>query len=137
MLERIGRSISNAVEKSRTRILVILFIFIVFGAAGFVVEWILDTTQLSVPAQGLVDGIIIGGGAAFTTWFLLTAARKERVRLRTELEQEAQLNHEIRNALEVIAHAGYLISDLNLKKVVSDSVNKIDAVLRERKPPEE
>lgn len=135
MLERIGRFISDAVDNQRTRIALIVIIFIAFGAADFLVSWILTVTRLPLAAHGTVDGIIVGGGAASTAWFLLEAGRRNRVRLRAALERDAQLNHEIRNALEVIAQAGYLISDMNLKNVVSDSVSKIDSILKERKPP--
>jgi arginine exporter protein ArgO len=113
-----------------------VIIFIVFCSVDFLVAWIVDATRLPLAAHGTVDGIIVGGGAAFTAWFGMEAAQRERQRLTKELEQEARLNHDIRNALEVIAQAGYLISDLDLKGVVTDSVKKIDTILKERTPPE-
>ena len=82
----------------------------------------------------MIDCVLLGAFAASIAWFLLEAALRERMRLRRELEEEARLNHEVRNALEVIGQAGYLISDVTLKSVVSDSVKKIDSILRQRKP---
>ncbi len=137
MLEVIGRFVSSAAGDQRTRIIAVAIIFVVFGSAAFLIAWILDTTRLPLVAHGTIDAVILGSLAAFTSWFLLEAARRERMRLRRELENEARLNHEVRNALEVIGQAGYLISDVTLKNVVSDSVQKIDSILKERKPPKE
>jgi arginine exporter protein ArgO len=135
MFQQVGRFLLEAREKRRTRIAAIVIIFIVFGSVDFFVAWMVDATRLPLAAHGTVDGIIVGGGAAFTAWFALEAADRERQRITKGLEQEAQLNHDIRNALEVITQAGYLISDLDLKGVVRDSVTKIDSILKERKPP--
>lgn len=134
MLERIGRFITDAGIKRSTRIAVVVIIFVTIGSFAFVVEWILSAKQLPLLAHGTIDGAIVGGLASFTAWFIFEVAQRERTRLRMDLEKEARLNHEIRNALEVIGQAGYLIPDLNLKKVVSAGVQKIDSILKERTP---
>lgn len=135
MLERIGRFVSNAADSRRLRLVVMAIVFIVFGSAAFTLAWILSATQLHPAAHGTIDSVILGGLAACSAWFFLEAAQRERIRLRRELEKEARLNHEIRNALEVIGQAGYLIRDVTLKRVVSDSVQRIDSILKERRPP--
>jgi hypothetical protein len=137
MLERVGRFVSQAPERGFHRIVMLVAVFLLFAVADFVVACVVVASRLPLPVHGALDGLILGGLAASTAWFFLEAARTDRIPRRAELEQEAHLNHEIRNALEVIAQAGYLISDLNLKKVVSESVNRIDSILKERIPPEE
>ncbi len=134
MLDRVGRFLLQAREKGWERIAVILGVFLIFGCADFAVEWLLSVTHVPLTAHGAIDGALVGGFAGSVTWILLEATRKERARLRREVEQEAQLNHEIRNALEVIGQAGYLSSDVNLKSIVSDSVQRIDSILKERMP---
>jgi len=136
MFQQVGKFLLEAREKGPARIAMVIAIFMIFGAYDFVVEWVISVTQTPIAAHGAIDGIIVGGLAAFLAWFFMEAARREKARIRAELEKEARLNHEIRNALEVIAQAGYLTSDLNLKSVVSESVNRIDSILKERKPPE-
>ncbi len=137
MLQRVGRFLLQARERGPERIAIVLGAFLVFGAIDFAVEFFLNVMQVRLAVHGIVDGVIVGGIAAVLAWVLLEATRKERRRLRTAVEQEARLNHEIRNALEVIGQAGYLSSDVNLKCVVTDSVQRIESILKEHAPPEE
>lgn len=137
MLQQVGRFLLRAREKGPERIAVVIAVFVFFGGLDFVVEWVLDVTEIPLSAHGVVDGFIVGAFAALITWALYEAARKEKLRIRKALESEAQLNHEIRNALEVIGQAGYLISDVSLKNAVSESVHRIDSILKQWKPPED
>lgn len=137
MLERVGRFISQAPERGVHRIVMLVAVFLLFAVADFVIAWAVVASRLPLPAHGTLDGIILGALAASAAWFFLEAARTDRMRRRAELEKEARLNHEIRNALEVIAQAGFLISDLHLKNVVSESVQRIDEILKQRKQLEE
>jgi hypothetical protein len=136
MLERIGQFVTRAPERGVERILMLVAVFILFAGADFIVIWALILSSLPLAIHVIVDAIVLGGLASATAWFFLEAARSDRTRRTAELEKEARLNHEIRNALEVITHAGYLISDLRLKKAVSESVHRIDDILKERQPPE-
>ncbi len=137
MLERIGQFLTSAADNRRSRIALTAFIFVVLGLADYIIEWGLTSAQVHLPAHGMIHGIIVGSIAALLSWFLCQAAGRERLRVRLQLEREARLNHEIRNALEVIGQAGYMIPDLKLKTVLSDSVKRIDLVLRQRTPTEE
>ncbi len=137
MLERVGRFISDAPEGQTQRALLLSAIFVVFGGADFFIEWMLGRAQLHPATHGMIDGVIVGALAVLTAWFFLRAARSQAVSARFRIQQEAQLNHEIRNALEVIGQAGYMITDLKLKSVVSDSVKRIDRILRKHTPPNE
>ncbi len=134
MLERIGRFITDAPEKWSAKIILLPIIFAVFGAANFCIQFLLRMAGFRYLVRDAVVSAIVGGLATFTAWFFLEAAKTERVRIRRELENEARLNHEVRNALELINQAGYLIQDLHLKEVVSESVKRIDLALKERSP---
>ncbi len=136
MLERIGQFLTNSADTLRARIALMAIIFVVLGSADFIIEWGLTKAQVHLPAHGAIHGVIVGSIAALLSWFLCQAAGRERLRVRLQLEREARLNHEIRNALEVIGQAGYMIPDLKLKSVLSDSVKRIDLVLRQRAPQE-
>ena len=134
MLHRVGGFLLQARERGPQRIAVVLGVFLAFGCADFAVEWLLNVADVPLAAHGTIDGVIVGGFAGLMAWILLEATRRERDRLRKAVEEEARLNHEIRNALEVIGQAGYLSSDVNLKSIVSDSVQRIDSILKEHKP---
>ena len=137
MFERVGRFVSQAPEKRSYRIVLLFAIFVVAGTADYLIAWAVITLHLPIAAHGTLDGAVLGAVAVLTAWSLLEAARRERLRIKNELEKDARLNHEVRNALEVIGQAGYLISDLNLKKVLSESVQRIDSILKERTPRQE
>jgi nitrogen-specific signal transduction histidine kinase len=72
--------------------------------------------------------------AVVAAWFLFEAARERRARIRADIEKSAELNHEIRNALEVIGHAGYLLNDVVYGSAVAESVDRIKKSLDRSKP---
>jgi hypothetical protein len=61
------------------------------------------------------------------------SARAEGARIRAQVQESARLNHEIRNGLEVIGQAGYLLNDVVYGRAIADSVERIRKSLDESK----
>jgi hypothetical protein len=79
--------------------------------------------------DALIDATLIGFVFGILLWFVLIGIRDRRARLRQDLERIAELNHEIRNALQVIAHSQY-DAEIRHKEIVLESVSRIDTVLK-------
>jgi hypothetical protein len=69
--------------------------------------------------------------------FLYVYARKEekiKNLLQSRMVIVAEMNHHIRNALQVICYYAYRESDQRVVQMIKDSVNRIDWALREVLP---
>ena len=85
-----------------------------------------DIRVLSNALIGLVAGA-----------FLYVYSRKEekiRALLQSRMAIVAEMNHHIRNALQVICYYAYRESDQRVVQMIRDSVNRIDWALREVLP---
>lgn len=129
MLRKLGKLLNEAAERRSIQIAVALAVFMTLGGVDFAVGQLVMALLSPIP-HGVVDGVIVGGVAGAMTWLLLEAARERRARIRSQIEESARLNHEIRNALEVISQAGYLLNDLDYGPAVSESVERIKNSLR-------
>ena len=86
----------------------------------------IDIRVLSNALTGLVAGA-----------FLYVYARKEdkmKTLLQSRMAIVAEMNHHIRNALQVICYYAYRESDQRVVQMIKDSVNRIDWALREVLP---
>jgi hypothetical protein len=100
------------------------------GAAEFVILTVLadlNVSRLSLRIQNsAVTGVVSGG----LVWALLVMISLRRRNLREKLQVVADLNHELRNALEVILQSGYLPVDQR-GAPLRDSADRLNAVLTE------
>jgi hypothetical protein len=85
----------------------------------------------AVPGEyrSAIDAAIIAAGAAMFSWVILLGNRTRRRRVREEVARIAELNHEIRNALQVIAHTQHG-AETEHRDLILQSVSRIDAVLK-------
>ncbi len=124
------------VEIGDSRLRAVVAIAAVGAAAGFVEYIIHETLRRSTLAQslgGLMDASIVGLAAATVTAISLFAARERRKRVLHEVRKIAELNHNVRNALQVIVHSHYGLADDHTGMVL-DSVERIERTLEELFP---
>ncbi len=101
---------------------------LLFGAVEFIVHEALARLALPPVAGASLDALLVGCAFGLALWVLLVGNRERRLRLRTELERIAELNHEIRNALEVIVRS-HFDADAKRRDLVMESVTRIETVL--------
>jgi hypothetical protein len=103
---------------------------VAFGVSASVIEGVVDITARSLRApprvQGLVDAVVLGVCAAIFALLVLTAAR--------HLRMIAELNHQVRNALQVIVYGEYSPDKHSHRSAVLAGVEKIQDALRELFP---
>ena len=76
---------------------------VVLGAIEFLVHELLRYLNVSPLADATLDALLLGLSSGFTVWLLLSGHRERRARVRQDLLRIAELNHVIRNALQVIS----------------------------------
>jgi hypothetical protein len=81
-----------------------------------------------------VQAIIVAVVAGFALWLILNGINDRRKLIEDELRRVAELNHTLRNALEVIVLAHHTVSDYEHKAIVLESTNRIDEKMRELFP---
>ena len=107
-----------------------LFVFVL----GFGLDWTLlhdrdsirRTLEFSDGIAALICGIVF--------LLFLRSYRQQRAMLRQRIEVIANMNHHVRNALQVIEFTSYSNSDKEKLTAIKSSVNRIQWALRELLP---
>ncbi len=129
MLAKLGALIGKVSDRPLFTCVATLVGGLVFSVLEYSVMSGLARSGLTPERQTLVDAATIGSGAAVVLWVLLLGVRARRRRVAEDLARIAELNHEIRNALQVITHVQYLTASRE-REMVLTSVSRIDAVLK-------
>jgi len=133
MFTGVGRFIGNVSDKSSQRCLAVAASVFFFGAVEFTAHELLAQLDLPQLADALLDALLVGCCFAAAVWVVLVENRDRRARVRQDLERIAELNHEIRNALQVILHS-HFDADPKRREMILESVTRIDGVLKRAFP---
>jgi hypothetical protein len=85
-------------------------------------------------AHASVDALVIAFLTMMLVSVVITAARARRRQVLKEMRTIAELNHHVRNALQVIRDSHFLPEDRQAQAVM-DSVERIDVTLKRLFPP--
>jgi hypothetical protein len=114
---------------------------VLFGASACLMEYLIylavtTSSALSAlpSAQALANAVILGFFAAFFGLLVLTAARERHHKVQDDLRRIAELNHQVRNALQVIVYGEYSPDTSQRRSAVLAGVEKIEGTLRELFP---
>jgi hypothetical protein len=100
------------------------------GLTEFAIQTLLASLNVSRVAIHTQNSIVTGVVTAAFVWALLAMFSLRRRYLRTKLQVVADLNHELRNALEVIGQIGYL-PEGQRHSALLDSADRINKALTE------
>jgi len=107
-----------------------LFVFVLV----FVLDWTLlhdrDSIRRTLELSDAAAAMICG----FVFLLLLRSYRQQRAMLRQRVEVIANMNHHVRNALQVIEFNSYSTADQQKLEAIKSSVNRIQWALRELLP---
>jgi hypothetical protein len=129
MFHRLGILIGQVSDTpSQTKIAVLLAI-LASGLMEFAFHIGLSRLAASPLTDAAIDAALTGIFFGLVLWAFLAATGQRRKRERHDLARIAELNHEIRNALEVIVDS-HSTAEARHRDMVLESVNRIDVVLR-------
>lgn len=129
MLAKLGAIVGIFSDRRALTGLAALACGLLFGALEYGIMRGITDSGLPAEFQNLIDAGIMALGTGTFAWVMLFANRARRRRMREEIARIAELNHEIRNALQVIAHSQYAAKGEH-RDLVLQSVSRIDAVMK-------
>jgi hypothetical protein len=114
----------------------ILAVSMVMGAFTFLAECAVHLLVFGRKQVGAAMSDALALGALFTvfTFLVLLAARDRHRKVQDDLRRIAELNHRIRNALQIIIYGEASRLDCEGRTAVMHGVEKIDATLKEMFP---
>ncbi len=128
-------SSSHAEPLSNTRIFLMaliaaLSVFLIGTALDMLLIHEHDTRFVVVEASDALGGVVAGA----LSFRLLQYERERRARLRQRIEVIADMNHHVRNALQVISFHAYSSADKEQLEAVKESMERIQWALKEILP---
>jgi hypothetical protein len=123
------------VVQSRSRLwFAVIGASVLFGLFEFAVSRWFIGVHIAADLHAALQASMVGLGAGFALWLILLGIIDRRRIVADELRRVAELNHTIRNSLEVIVLAHYDEADCERKAIVMECTNRIDQKLRELFP---
>lgn len=121
---------------SRRSGLVSLLVAIVVSLIGIVLDWLLVKEGLPRLDMLIFSNSLTGFLAGGLFWQMAREAKASRDLMAERMKTIAELNHHIRNALQVIKFLGVQNSGLNAVQLqlINDSADRIEWALREVLP---
>jgi MFS superfamily sulfate permease-like transporter len=129
MFHHLGSLIGEVSDRPANTVVAAVLTALAFGLFQFAFQMGLARLGVSPLADAVLDAVLCGLFFGLLIWIFLLGIRERRARVRKELERISELNHEIRNALEIITHS-HFDAEAPHRAMVLDSVNRIDTVLR-------
>ena len=107
-----------------------LTVFLIGAGVDWVVLHENESRRIAISVSDTLAAVIAGA----LVFRLLQYERDRRRRLRQRLEIIAEMNHHVRNALQVISLSTYSSADQQHLAAIKESVNRIQWALREILP---
>ncbi len=104
--------------------------FLVFGTAAMW-EWIASREGWSLLPMALVSDVVAGALSGIFIFAVLRNTRDRRLAMLRRLKAIREINHEIRNALELIQLSAYSTQHQQAIATITDAVDRIQWTLRE------
>lgn len=104
--------------------------FVVFGTAAMW-EWIATREGWLLLPMALVSDVVAGTLAGILIFAVLRSTRERRLAMLRRLKAIREMNHEIRNALELIQLSAYSTHHQQAIAAISNAVDRIQWTLRE------
>jgi GAF domain-containing protein len=134
MLHRIGEFVGRITDRTSTIVVTAVCATIVFGCLVFFGHLALVDSAIDPALHAGILAVLVGLGAGLATLVLLLARRERRRMLEDELRRLAELNHRVRNNLQVIADAHYTAEDATHRMMIMQAVASMDESLKQLFP---
>ncbi len=124
-----------ATSDSRSRdLLICLLVVLVVGAIGLGFDWLLIREGVRRLDILVLSNALTGVAVGFLYFQVIRIERERRAMVQQRLRTIAEMNHHIRNALQVIAYASVTADSTKSVELIRTSVERIEWALREVLP---
>jgi len=134
MLDRFGEFVWRTADRTTTIILAAVCATIAFGCLVFFGHLALADSFIDPALHAGILAAFVGIGSGLATMVLLLARRERRKLVQDELRRLAELNHRLRNGLQIIADAHYTEGNEGHRKMMMEAVASMDASLKQLFP---
>ncbi len=129
MFHRLGALIGHVSDSASQTKRAMLMGVLATGLMEFAFHAGLARLGASALTDAIIDAALTGIFFGLVLWSFLTAIGARRMRVRQDIERIAELNHEIRNALQIIADSQF-DAESRRREMILESVSRIDVVLK-------
>ncbi len=120
---------------SRRHIAITALVFIIFfGFVDYLVDYAMIVAGVDDKLHSALQATIVGVIAGITVYLLLRARGERRRVINDEIDRVVELNHSLRNSLEIIAHSHYVTSEEVRKTMLLETAQKMSDKLTELFP---
>jgi pilus assembly protein TadC len=134
LLDRLGTFLVEVSDTRRGRILLVLGI----AAIASTLEYLLHLLIVAyVPHTGLgriLDSVTIGIVIGIITIIEVNAVHQRRNKVIEDMRVVRELNHHVRNALQIISYAARVPETKQQVAIIDESIARIDSTLKELFP---
>jgi predicted MarR family transcription regulator len=107
---------------------------VIAGVFEYAIHTAAESYNASAFVHALVDASLVSVSASLVVLLVLLSARERRKRVLDDVRRIAELNHHVRNALQVVVHSQYVPPSNDQRKAVLESADRIEKTLRELFP---
>ncbi|HEX8924972.1 MAG TPA: hypothetical protein VF786_04230 [Terriglobales bacterium] len=134
MLDRIGEFVGNLADHRSTILCAAVCAALFFGFLVYFGHIALLDSGIDPALHASILAAVVGLGAGLVCVVLLVARRERRKIVQDELRRLAELNHRVRNCLQIIADAHYVEGDTSHRKMMLEAVASMDQSLKQLFP---
>jgi two-component sensor histidine kinase len=134
MFTHLGSLIGQVSDRKRYIALTAISATILVGLFDYIIDSEMSAHGLDIDFHAGLQGAIVGLGAGALLLVVLLGTRTRRQLVTEELRRLAELNHTVRNSLEVIIMAHHFQSEDAHNKIVLECTRKIDEKLKQLFP---
>lgn len=134
MLVQIGEFIGRISDRLDSLVAASCMVAIAFWFFDYSLEIELAESGVRPEVHAELLALLVGLGAGFAAFALLLSRRERRRMIYDELRRVAELNHQLRNALEIIADAHYIAENETHRRLILETVESMDTNLKQLFP---
>jgi hypothetical protein len=134
LLDRLGTFLVEVSDTRRGRILLVLAIALIASSIEYLLHIAIVTYVPHVGMGRLLDSLTIGIVIAVITIIEVNAVQQRRTKVMDDMRVVRELNHHVRNALQIISYAARVPETKQQVAIIDESVARIDSTLKELFP---
>jgi two-component sensor histidine kinase len=133
MLAPIAEFIGRVSDRRSSTALFSMCVFMLFGLIDAAVDKLMLQARVDFYVHTSVQAAVVGIAACLVSVVLLTARGEQRKIVRQEIQRVMEVNHRLRNSLQVIAYAHYS-EGAEAREMMLEAVRSMDSTLKELFP---
>jgi hypothetical protein len=134
MLVRLAQFVGRVSDRNLTTFLFGAVVMVCFGLFDYFADFAMLQFRVHAELHAAAHAAFVGLGTGFTAVVFLLARRQRRHIVIDELQRVAELNHRLRNSLQLIVDAQHTRADEEEKRITLEAVDAMDETLKQLFP---